>query len=271
MSESEWFALNRASWNIRTPIHLASGFYDVASFKAGRSSLKSIELEQVGDVRGQSLLHLQCHFGQDTLSWARLGARVTGLDLSDAAISAAAGLASEMGIDARFVAGNVYDAPSLLGGETFDIVFTSYGVLGWLPRLGPWARAISECLRPGGLFHLVEFHPVVWMWDDEFEWVIHPYDAAGEPIVTEQSGTYAEPSAPIRTRDVGFNHGLGSVVSALLDQGLCLEHLREYDWSPYQTFPAMQEGPSGQFRMRKFGSKLPMVYGLSARRPPAGR
>ena len=148
-SESEWFALNRASWNARTPVHLRSRFYALEAFKAGQSSLRSIELEQVGDVRGRSLLHLQCHFGQDTLSWARLGARVTGMDLSEVAIAEARALATELAIPARFVEGNVNDAPVLLGGERFDIVFTSYGVLGWLPRLAPWARAVAGCLAPG--------------------------------------------------------------------------------------------------------------------------
>jgi len=267
MSESEWFALNRASWNARTPVHLRSRFYDLEAFKAGKSSLRSIELDQVGDVAGRSLLHLQCHFGQDTLSWARLGARATGLDLSDVAIAEAGALAKELGIPARFIEGNVYDAPALLGGERFDLVFTSYGVLGWLPRLEPWARAVAGCLAPGGVFHLVEFHPAAWIWDEPFERVVHPYDAPGEPILSDESGTYADPSAPVRLRDVGFNHGLGSVVTALLDQGLVLERLVELDWSPYDIFPDMEEVAPGRFRMRRFGRNLPLVYGLAVRRP----
>jgi SAM-dependent methyltransferase len=267
MSESEWFTLNRASWNARTRVHLRSRFYRLDAFKAGESSLRPIELEQVGDVRGRSPLHLQCHFGQDTLSCARLGARVTGLDLSDAAIAEARALAAELGIPARFVEGNVYDAPTLLGGEQFDVVFTSYGVVGWLPRLEPWARAVSSCLRPGGRFHLVEFHPVPWMWDDDFERIVHPYDAPGEPIVSEQTGTYADRSAPLQLRDVGFNHGLGSVMSALLAEGLVLERLAELDWSPYDIFPDMEEFLPGRFRMRRFGRNLPLVYGLVARQP----
>lgn len=267
MSESEWFALNRASWNARTPVHLRSRFYDLAAFKAGRTSLRSIELEEVGDVAGRSLLHLQCHFGQDTLSWARLGARVTGLDLSDVAIAEARALARELGIPARFVEGNVYDAPELLGGERFDRVFTSYGVLGWLPRLEPWARAVAGCLAPGGVFHLIEFHPAAWIWDESFERVVHPYDAPGEPIPSEESGTYADPAAPVRFRDVGFNHGLGSVVTALLHQGLILDTLTELDWSPYDIFPDMEEVAPGCFRMRRFGRNLPLVYCLAARRP----
>ncbi|HTS79017.1 MAG TPA: class I SAM-dependent methyltransferase [Myxococcaceae bacterium] len=267
MSDAEWFALNRASWNARTPVHLGSRFYRLDAFKAGQTSLRPIELEQVGDVRGRSLLHLQCHFGQDTLSWARLGARVTGLDLSDVAIASARALAAELAIPARFVEGNVYDAPALLGGERFDLVFSSYGVVGWLPRLQPWARAIAACLAPGGAFHLIEFHPVVWIWDDACEHVAHPYDAPDDPIVSEQTGTYADPSAPLCLRDVGFNHGLGSVVSALLGEGLVLERLTELDWSPYDIFPDTEEFAPGRFRMRRFGRKLPLVYGLVARAP----
>jgi hypothetical protein len=155
----------------------------------------------------------------------------------------------------------------LLDGERFDVVFTSYGVVGWLPRLEPWARAVAGCLAPGGYFHLVEFHPAVWIWDDAFEHVVHPYDAPGEPIVNEESGTYADPSAPIQLRDVGFNHGIGSVVTALLAQGLVLERLAEFDWSPYDIFPDMEEVAPGKFRMRRFGRNLPMVYSLVARRP----
>lgn len=265
--ERDWFALNRAAWNARTPVHVASRFYDAAAFAAGASSLREIERAQVGDVAGRSLLHLQCHFGQDTLSWARLGATVTGLDLSDAGIAAARELAASVGVPARFVQGNVFDAPEVLGGETFDVVFTSYGVVGWLPRLEPWARAIAACLRPGGVFHLVEFHPAVWVWDEAFERMVYAYDAPGEPIFTEQTGTYADRAAPLTVREVGFDHGLGSVVSALLAAGLHLDALREYDWSPYDIFPDMEEFAPGRFRMRRFGRSLPMVYSLAARKP----
>ncbi|WP_437950528.1 methyltransferase [Sorangium sp. So ce296] len=266
MTEAEWFDLNRRAWNARTPVHLGSKFYDLAAFRAGASSLKPIEIEQVGDVRGKTLLHLQCHFGQDTLSWARLGARVTGLDLSDEAIKAARALAAELSIDARFVEANTYDAPAALGGETFDIVFTSYGVLGWLPDMTRWARAAAACLKPGGVLHLVEFHPLVWTFDDAFEHIAYAYDGHGEPIVTEQTGTYADRDARVKLREVGFNHGIGTVVTALLEAGLTLERLRELDWSPYDIFPDMEEGPPGQLRMKKFGRRLPLVFALAARR-----
>jgi hypothetical protein len=117
------------------------------------------------------------------------------------------------------------------------------------------------------VFHLVEFHPAVWMWDDAFERIEYAWDAPGVPIVTEQTGTYADPSSPVALTDVGFNHGLGSVVTALLAEGLRVEALREFDWSPYDIFPDMEEFAPGRFRMRRFGSKLPLVYGLVARRP----
>ena len=264
----EYLTANRKLWNAWAKVNLDSPLFDVEGFVAGGGrDLDEICLAGPGDVSGKSLLHLQCHFGQDTLSWARLGARATGLDLSDVAIAEAGALAKELGIPARFVEGNVYDAPALLGGERFDLVFTSYGVLGWLPRLEPWARAVAGCLAPGGVFHLVEFHPAAWIWDEPFERVVHPYDAPGEPILSDESGTYADPSAPVRLRDVGFNHGLGSVVTALLDQGLVLERLVELDWSPYDIFPDMEEVAPGRFRMRRFGRNLPLVYGLAARRP----
>jgi SAM-dependent methyltransferase len=267
MTEADWFELNRVAWNTRTRVHLTSAFYDLPSFRAGASSLKPIEIDEVGDVRGKTLLHLQCHFGQDTLAWARLGARVTGLDLSDEAIEAARALARELSLDARFVQANVYDAPAALQGETFDVVFTSYGVLGWLPDLGRWARAAAACLKPGGVLHLIEFHPILWAYDDAFERIAYAYDGHGEPIITEQEGTYANRSAPITLREAGFNHGLATVVTALLDAGLTLTRLRELDWSPYNIFPDMEEGPPGQFHMRKFGRRLPLVFALSARLP----
>jgi len=143
---------NRRAWGLRTAVHLDSDFYDLASFKKGRNSLRSMEQEEVGDVRGRSLLHLQGHFGMDTLSWARLGARVTGTDFSEEAIMAARSLAAELGLEARFIQANLYDLPDVLD-EEFDVVVTTYGVLSWLPDLDAWARVVAHFLRPGGFLH----------------------------------------------------------------------------------------------------------------------
>ena len=157
---------NRAHWNECTPIHAASDFYDVAGFKAGRITLKDLERREVGDVSGKTLLHVQCHFGLDTMSWSRLGARATGVDFSDAAIDLARSLNDELGLDARFICANVYDLPKVLH-EQFDVVFASYGVLIWLPDLAEWARVVSNHLKPGGVFYVVEFHPLFGLFEPQ--------------------------------------------------------------------------------------------------------
>jgi SAM-dependent methyltransferase len=157
-----WLANNRDSWNERVPIHVASAFYDVDGFKAGRAELYAYELRDVGSVRGKDLVHLQCHFGLDTLSWAKRGARVTGVDFSAPAIEAATRLAGEMGVRAKFVVANVYDAPAVLR-RRFDVVYTGRGALSWLPDVRRWAAVVARLLRPGGLFYLTEFHPAEWM------------------------------------------------------------------------------------------------------------
>ena len=156
--EDQRLLANRQNWNERTPVHAASDFYDVAGFKAGRITLTDIERGEVGDVSGKTLLHLQCHFGLDTMSWARLGATATGVDFSEAAIDLARSLNDELRLNTRFIRSDVYGLPDVLD-EEFDVVFTSYGVLVWLPDLDRWARTIRRMLRSGGTFYLVEFHP----------------------------------------------------------------------------------------------------------------
>ena len=153
--QRQYMESNRRSWNERTPVHARSDFYGIERFKAGATSLLSVELEEMGDVQGKSLLHLQCHFGMDTLSWARLGANVTGADFSDEAIDLARSLSGELGIEAEFVLSNVYSLPDVLEAQ-YDIVFTSYGVLVWLPDLKPWAEVVAHFLRPGGFFYIVD-------------------------------------------------------------------------------------------------------------------
>ncbi|RYE50500.1 MAG: class I SAM-dependent methyltransferase [Sphingobacteriales bacterium] len=165
---AKYISVNKQSWNNRTASHLKSEFYNVEGFLAGKSSLNSIELDLLGDVSGKSILHLQCHFGQDTISLARLGAKVTGVDLSDKAIDAARDLAEKCGFAVNFICCDVYDLPDNLN-EQFDMVFTSYGVIGWLPDLDKWAKIISRFMKPGGSLIFAEFHPVLWMFDNNFK------------------------------------------------------------------------------------------------------
>ena len=160
--------INRESWNNKTEIHLKSEFYDVDNFIKGQTSLNSIELDLLGDISGKSILHLQCHFGQDSISLSRLGAKVTGVDLSDKAIESAKKFAKETNADATFICCDIYDLSNHLD-QQFDIVFTSYGTIGWLPDLDKWAKIVSKFLKPNGQFVFAEFHPVVWMFDDNFE------------------------------------------------------------------------------------------------------
>ncbi len=258
----QYFEANREAWNLRTDIHLNSEFYGVEDWKKSGNSLTPIELREMGDVSGKKLLHLQCHFGQDTLSWARLGAEVTGCDLSDKAVGYARQLAEEMHLPAQFVCCNVYDLPRQLDGA-FDIVFTSYGTIGWLPDLKPWAEVINHFLKPGGFFYIADFHPVVWMFDEQMEHLKYPYHNSGV-IETEQVGTYADRYASISYKEFGWNHSLSEIINSLTGQGLRIDFLNEYPYSPYDCFDKTVRGDDGNFRIKGLEGLIPMVYSIKA-------
>lgn len=258
----EYLEINRNSWNAKVDSHLKSDFYFVDEFVAGRSSLNSIELELLGDIKNNKILHLQCHFGQDSISLSRLGARVTGIDLSDKAIEAAKNLALECGTDTDFLVSDVYELPKNLHGQ-FDIVYASYGTIGWLPDLTEWAKVIANFLKPGGKFVFVEFHPVIWMYDDDFSHV--KYNYFNEKAIIESSeGTYADQSAPLALDYVMWNHPTSEVLTSLLNENLQLQSFGEYDWSPYPCFRHTVEFEKGKFRIPQFGNKIPYVFSLVA-------
>jgi SAM-dependent methyltransferase len=267
----DWLNTNRASWDERVPIHVAADFYDVAGFKAGRDSLAPFEPEEVGDVRGRDLVHLQCHFGLDTLSWVRHGARATGLDFSEPAVTVARGLSAETGLAARFECADVYAAPTVLG-ATYDIVYTSHGVLGWLPDLGRWAAVVDALLKPGGVLYLSEFHPISWTFAQGTperrigEGGEHDYFAA-EPLLVDEPGTYADrEAATVANRTVEFQHTLGEMVSALCARGLVLEFLRERDWTLFPQFAwLVREGR--RFVQPEGLARIPLMFSLRARKP----
>jgi SAM-dependent methyltransferase len=260
MSEANYIEINKNSWNNKVAIHVASDFYDVAGFLKGKSSLNSFELDLLGDVKGKSILHLQCHFGQDTLSLGRLGAQVTGVDLSDVAIEKAKELASQTGIESTFICCDIYDLPKYLD-EQFDIVFTSYGTIGWLPDLNKWGALISQFLKPDGKFVFVEFHPVVWMFDDNFEKIGYNYFNSGA-IVETYEGSYAEKEADLSQEYVMWNHGIADVLTGLISNGLQLRSFQEFDYSPYNCFRKTIEFEPGKFRIEHLDNKIPMVYAL---------
>lgn len=262
--EKNYIEINRESWNKRTDAHLESEFYDLEGFKKGNTSLNDIELDLLGDIKGKSILHLQCHFGQDSISLSRLGAKVTGVDLSDKAIDSAKQLAKETNTDTTFICSDVYDLPNHLD-QKFDIVFTSYGTIGWLPDLDKWGKVISRFLKPNGKFVFVEFHPVVWMFDDNFENIAYRYFNS-DAIVETESGTYADKTADITQDYVMWNHGFSEVFNSLITNGLEINSLEEYDYSPYNCFSKTVEIAPKKFRIEHHGDRIPMVYSVLATR-----
>jgi SAM-dependent methyltransferase len=262
-----WFAKNRDSWDERVPIHVASDFYDVEGFKAGRSALRPYEFDDVGSVRGKDLVHLQCHFGIDTLSWAKRGARVVGVDFSAPAIEAARRLAGEMGLAAQFVVANVYDAPTVLR-RRFDVVYTGRGALCWLPDIQRWAAVVARLLRPGGLFYLTEFHPVVWLFADDSRELKFDYFTPATGFVEIQSGSYAERTATT-THDetVQWNHNIGAVVTALIEAGLEIRLIRENDVSDHRRWPFLVPAGDGRWRVPDGTPVVPLMYMIRAVKP----
>jgi len=254
--------INRKTWNDKTDVHIDSAFYDMAAFRAGKNTLNSIELPLLGDVSGKRILHLQCHFGQDSLSLSRMGAKVTGIDISDKSIQRAKELSEELHLPATFIRSDVYNTLEHVS-EKFDIVFASYGTIMWLPDVDKWASIIADSLNPGGRFVFAEFHPVIWMFDERFKEIVYSYFNE-KPIIENVSGTYADRKAEIVERSVTWNHSLHEVIGALLKNGLQLKQLQEYDYSPYPIFGDVQEGNSGKYRISGYGSRLPLVYALEA-------
>lgn len=266
MSEelNKYFETNKQTWNEKVDVHAASDFYDLEAFKKGKSSLHQYEIEALGDVSGKSLLHLQCHFGQDTLSWSRLGAKCTGVDLSEKGIELATQLNSELGQNASFVCCNVLDTSKNVN-EQFDIVYTSYGVIGWLPDLKPWGKMIAERLKPGGVFYIVDFHPIVWMFDylqkePKIKYGYHQKDV----IYEEYQGTYANENSKMISKEYAWNHGLGEVITSLTDAGLVIEYVKEHDQSPYEIFPDLIKNENLMFETK---DKLyPLLFSIKARK-----
>ncbi len=262
MKERNYIQINKNSWNKRAELHFDSEFYDVKGFLAGKSSLNFIELDLLGDVKSKSVLHLQCHFGQDSISISRLGAKVTGVDLSDKAIEFARELAQNDNSDAEFICCDIYDLPNH-SGEKFDIVFTSYGTIGWLPDLDKWAKVVSHFLKPNGKFVFVEFHPYVWMYDDDFEDIAYNY-FKDELIIEIKDSSYTDGKFSESVENISWNHSLSEVINSLINNGLEIDTFDEYDYSPYDIFPGSIEVEKGKFRIKKFGNKLPLIYSITA-------
>ena len=257
--------INKAAWNLKTNIHINSEFYDNESFLKGKSSLKHIELELLGDINGKSILHLQCHFGQDTISLSRLGGKVTGIDLSDKAINYAQNMAKGLKTDTQFICSDIYELPNVLDNK-FDVVFTSYGVIGWLPDMEQWAKIVAHYLKPGGQFIMVEFHPVVWMFDDDFKSIDYSYFKGAE-IIEQLEGSYADRNATINYSTITWTHSLSEVIYNLIRAGIHITKFEEYNYSPYNCFKHTIQVDKDKYRIRHLSNKLPMTYAITGVKP----
>ena len=257
--------MNLELWNELTPIHARSDFYDVEGFKKGKCTLKSIELTEVGDVSGKPLLHLQCHFGLDTLSWARLGAKVTGVDFSDEAIALARSLSKETGIKADFICSDIHKLPYVLN-RKFDIVFTSYGVLVWLPDLKEWAEIIVHFLKRNGIFYIVESHPFSHVFENSEGTtgyrVTQSYFHKSEPIQWEPGNDYADPDAKVAHSSNEWQHSLSDILNALISAGLTIEFLHEFPQCVYKAYPFMEQDKAGWWQVK--GNNIPHTFSLKA-------
>jgi SAM-dependent methyltransferase len=264
---------NQALWDEWTRVHETSGFYDLEGFKGGGVRLSDYELDEIGPVDGLDLLHVQCHFGIDTLSWARLGARVTGADFSPAAIALARRTAAEIGHpEARFVESDVYDLPAKLDGG-FDVVYTSKGVLGWLPDIRGWAQVMAHFVRPGGRFYIADIHPIAQAFESEGVSpgelrLAYPYWEHPEPLTFAVAGSYADRTAEVAaTREHGWDHSLGEIVTGLVDAGLTICSLREYSFCAWQL-DFTERGADGRWRLPgDLDGRMPLFFSILAEKP----
>lgn len=257
---------NRRNWNERAPIHAASTLYDLAAVRAGKNTLLPLEREELGAVAGKTLLHLMCHLGTDSVSWARLGAQVTGVDQSDASLQIARELAADYGVDIAYVAANVCALPATLHGR-FDIVVATYGITCWLPDIGLFCRQAAECLRPGGTFLLIDGHPIRWLFscDGSPDYrVVASYFNTGEAEYCPPSyGTYGDRTAIITTDNYQWSHTLADIVTGVANAGLHIESLREFPFTHWNCYlPNMYQDADGWWRIPE--AHIPLLFALRA-------
>ena len=266
LKEKKFFETNLKRWNELVDINAKSELYDLEGFKSGKTSLLPIELEELGDVNGKSLLHLQCHFGMDSLSWARKGAVVTGIDFSKKAISLARKLSNKLKIPAKFLVSNIYDIHQIIN-ETFDIVYTSYGVICWLPDMIKWAKIISDYLKPGGIFYIIDNHPfgaIIDEHQDPFK-VGFNYFNDGKPTYWDEGPAYSDPNAILKNEaSYEWFHSMSEIINSLLKASLELEFLHEFPFTFHNIHPDMKKREDGYWEFQSLKFNVPMMFSIRA-------
>lgn len=258
----DYASINKKWWNDVTPIHARSKLYNLPGFKNGQSSLQATEIKEVGDVRGKTLLHLLCHFGMDTLSWARKGAIATGVDSSDYSIKLARKLSKEVGVPAKFICSDTYELPKVLD-KKFDIIFASYGVLLWLSNINKFAKIINHFLAEGGMFYLVELHPFTNILSCDFK-IAYKYFSRG-PHLDDSEGTYTDWGENINGKTYLWNYTVSDLINALIQKGLKIEFMHEFPFTMYDQFPGfMEQNEKGQYVLKNKKIQIPLLFSLKA-------
>ena len=263
---------NQKRWDELADIHFTGEFYNVKEFRKGGISINQLERDEIGEVKDKKLLHLQCHFGKDTLSWARLGAKVTGIDFSPRAIKLAEQLKKEINMNAKFIQSDIYNLrnidPNLLSPNSFDIVYTSHGSIYWLPDLTEWAKIIEYYLKPGGIFYIADGHPTGCIFDDEHPdelKIRYPYFHQQEPLKFEEEGSYADENAKLENKtEYGWVHDMGEIVNSLIDAGLTIEFLHEFPSVSWKSLPFLEEREDGWFYLPENYPQIPLTLTIKA-------
>lgn len=264
-SHSKLLEVNKLFWNERVPIHKNSALYSLDEFKKGRNKLHDLERSELGNINGKSVLHLQCHFGMDTMSLEQLGANVTGVDYSEEAIKSALELRDELGLKSEFILSDIFSLPKKLN-RKFDIVYTSYGVLIWLPDIVKWGQVVSHFLKDGGFLYMAEVHPASAMFgekDGKLE-LMYPYFNQPEPIAFNEGGTYADRNAEtVNNTTYEWVYSLSDILMSLINAGLKIEFFHEHKFTVWHQFPSMKKCEDGYYRIDK---DIPLLFSVKARR-----
>jgi SAM-dependent methyltransferase len=267
---SKYYEINRKKWDELAEVHYKGDGYDVKSFIEKRSGLHQLEIDEMGDVSNKCLLHLQCHFGKDTLSWVLRGATpVVGVDFSENAISFANELANKMDLDAKFIHCNIYDLKNHLD-EKFDIVYCSYGAIPWLHDLKTWAELISHYLKPGGFFYIIDAHPTAFMFDNDPSGDIavkYSYFKKKEPLKFVEDGSYADAEAKLEnTTEYAWNYSVSEIINSLIKAGLRIEFFNEHTQVPWKLYDMLENREEDWYFFPKGwkGREFPLLFSLKA-------